>query len=330
MMNDPSHARRACSAKRARGCGWLFFLLLGVGSTLASETLSKEQLSAALKTQEKALQALVDNRALAQRKAHHYKPDKHGRTLEQDFRDNLLTPDPHEHLEALLQSARQQLAAGNVAGAQSDLMSFHQTMEEQVSLFNAIVNYWRDYGRYDAMRVRFALSLRSIIDVDLSPRREANSLLDAFDRKIAAGHFVEAMNDTEPVLRTALDDAHVAEGEELRSRIQSGAFTPPLEIPVTIPCQRAKTSSKRAVPRLDSLPEYPPDHPHGGSGDSTVAVFVSAKGCAERALVIVSSGSRLIDTAALLIAQSGRYLPGEKNGAWIGGVVVFIVKLEQF
>ena len=314
FIGENTHSNWVPQHAISKLCISLFWLMV-VMCVDAAGPLSKETLSNVLKQDKKAFDALSDANEVAERNAQNL-TDRRVRTLKQDLQDNVLAPEMRQHLQALLDSARKQLAAGNLANAQSDAVNFQQTLEQQVALFSAIAGYWRDYGRFDATVSTSQAEMMKANGIDVSDRREANSLRGALDRQIASGHFIEAMNETAPVLQTTSLRAAVSESAEIRARLENGTLTPVVEIPVEIPCKPASKSSGESVPvvgpSFDTGEEY---HPGGRGGTVQVFGIISSEGCLKRAVVLVSSGINKLDVAALRLAQHGNYFPAEIDGA---------------
>jgi hypothetical protein len=256
--------------------------------------------------------------------------DQRSRTLAQDMQDNVLTPHVRERLDALRASAREHLAAGKVNEAQTAAVSFHQLLRDQVILHNAVADYWRDYGSRDdtgPWREGYASVLKEL-DIEVPEMRETKELSAKLDEQIAAGQFIEAMTVTSPALKDTFKRASAAAAEQIRLHLQNGSFKPAAD---AVRCRPATRSTGTLLPALArDFPTSEKFNPHTGNGAASVLVIVSAEGCALDAIVVVPSGMTEIDDATRRLALAGKYVPGERDGVRIPGLISFKVKFEVF
>jgi len=301
---------------------------LAVFAAAAEEQPPAEAVAKLLQNDDKTLETLSTTKASEESGQSH--KDRRSRTIAQDMQDNVLTPNVRDQLDALRASAREHLAAGRVSEAQTAAVSFHQLLRDQVMLHNAVGDYWREYGsREDAgpWREGYASALMEL-DIEVPEMRETAELSAKLDEQIAAGQFIEAMNVTSPALKDTFKRASAAAAEQIRLHLENGSFKPSAE---AVRCRPAARSSGNLFPLLaKDFPNSENFNPHTGNGATSVLVIVSAEGCALSAIVVVPSGMKEIDTATRRLALAGKYVPGERDGVRIPGLISFRVKFEVF
>ena len=260
-------------------CGLLISCLPPLPAS-AAEPSTKDQLSTRLQQDENTLQRLSAMHAEMERQGKSMK-DHRGRTAEQDLRELVLTPETREQLQTLFARMRQALAADTLENAETSYKELHPALMSQVTLYNAIVDYWREYGRNDDVRSpRKTSATLQTYGIDVSERREVDRLRETFAQQLSNGEFVNAMNFTLPEMHRVQKVAALAEAAQVRARLENGTFTPALEMPVTSRCKPASKSSGDAIPSMGrNFPSAEKYRPRGGaSGMAEVFVNVGRMG----------------------------------------------------
>jgi TonB family protein len=245
--------------------------------------------------------------------------DWRGKTMRDDMRQHVLTPPAKAEIERLRSLADSQIKSGDADAAVGTVSSLADKLDTQIRTFQAIVAYWNSGAKNNLDRSNYLEYLRRN---GIEPRRaeEIKALQQKLADQLDAAQFDEATNQTYPALQKLLATAEQEENDAIVQKIGNASFVPFLEQRRSARCPtEATVTTGNAKPKMGATPSgkeyYPaPSKRLEEEGPVYVMVQVSAKGCAERAVVTASSGYVRLDNATLDMMMDASYLPAEADG----------------
>jgi TonB family protein len=245
--------------------------------------------------------------------------DWRGKTMRDDMRERVLTPSAQAEIERLRSLAHSQIKSGETHAADSTVSSLADTLNGEIRTFQAIAAYWNSGAKNNLDRSTY---LEYLSRNGVEPRRaeEIKAVQQKLAEQLAAAQFDEATNQTYPALQKVLATAQQEENDAIAQKIGTAGFVPFLEQKRSGRCPKpVAATSGNSKPKMGPTPSgkeyYPaPSKRLQEEGLVYVMVQVSAKGCAERAVVTTSSGYTRLDNATLDMMMDASYLPAEHNG----------------
>jgi len=245
--------------------------------------------------------------------------DWRGKTMRDDMRSHVLTSSAEAEIERLRSLAHTQINSGQADAADDTVASLATALDTEITAFQAIAAYWNSGAKNNLDRSNYLEYLRRN---GIEPRRadEIKAIQQKLAEQLSAAQFDAATKQTYPQLQQMLATAEKEESEAVQQKIGNAGFTPYLEEHRTGSCPNptARTSGSpktRMGPTPSGKNYYPaPSKKFAEEGPVYVMVQVSAKGCAQRAIITASSGYLLLDSATLDMMMDATYAPAEQNG----------------
>jgi protein TonB len=243
--------------------------------------------------------------------------DGRGRTISDDLRDFVLTPNTLDHLATLRTSSAGTLGYGADPAAAGDAA---EVLRNERAHLNFISTYWMDTVRF---RHHEAL-LRALVDrlPAESTRGSMQVIRAATDARTAcmqppfdAGQ----LSDADNALTEAYNRERQALSRLLGAQQQRDAAPRRLRIRQRdCPAPATKTSGRSApiqTPWNLSDDAYPRSARRDGvRGRVVLQIAVDAGGCVTRSEIVTTSGAPELDDAAQDAIELVRFLPAEKGG----------------
>lgn len=241
-----------------------------------------------------------------------YGPDIRGRTFSQDVTDYIVT---------IYRKRAQSSDAtpGEPARPTQDAASFATLGADLGGRAHALQDYWRIVPAMMHNRDLWPDFLnRNGMPADRPHEAAVLAAEAALRQELAGGNPSPRWAE----LASTVRDAYVAERYRLAELFAKGSV--PLKPRSTVCPPPAAGTSERAtpvpLPLASSLAEfYPVELRHSGiEGMVMVRIRIDTRGCVIALAVTGSSGSNALDQAALRMAETQSFLPGERNGHAVG------------
>jgi TonB family protein len=288
--------------------------------------MSRAQLEALLGESSTALNNLRAARNQSIPSALATREDRNGRTFKDDLRENVLLPEAETHLQSLEAAVAGDLRAGDLPGAQVNLVSLRRELALEIERFKAITDYWKEASsikprpldRETPARIN---ALRASGIEPPAADLEAAALETQFHAQIASREFAPAMNTIWPKLLDAYKLAKLQEAQLILSRLERGELQDLASALPTRKCIPAKETSHTNFPTIQQQ-GFPPTNNYytekmaaaGLEGSPEVFIVVDSRGCPERTVVIISTGNPVLDIAAARMTADAYYRPAENDG----------------
>ncbi|MBX3693770.1 MAG: TonB family protein [Steroidobacteraceae bacterium] len=265
--------------------------------------------------------------------------DIRGLTIVEDWNAQILPPQARTALEGLRATADAQAAAGDQRGLQATVATAAPLIRTEARKALLLSAYWRDSTAVRLHRDLLLPWLERVSD---------------YDRKVTLDHVTATeqrlLEQLQKALSTTRDDvtrtvdqmrrlrrtaaiyyndkrmlfAHQQTDAALAAQLPSRTRSSPCPPPVA-----AKAGSMRKYAAGVTTPMgkyYPPAaRINDVMGDVVLEMEVSAVGCMEHAKVIRTSGTSLLDEAALVWTESALFRPPMKGREFVPGKVEFTV-----
>jgi hypothetical protein len=302
----------------------------------APAVMSREQLQKLLDESGTVVNNLVTARNQEVPKELADRKDKRGQTIKADLQDNVMRPEVETRLKSLRESAAKDLAAGDLPGVQVTLINLRRELTTEIERYQGIVAYWRDIGTRGLPTGVADESVLRAHRVEPAFQKELTDLGSQLGKQIASRDFHTAMATTWPRYQDVLKRKDTEESRRIMASIDTGGFTDLHSANPTRACEPASSTSEDDVPRTRSdFPSpadfFPAKLKQLGITQGTLDVFVvvSAKGCAERAVLMKPSEYPEFDQAGLDMAVEGKYLPASKEGAAMRGGMFLRIRFDS-
>lgn len=255
--------------------------------------------------------------------------DRFGRVFSEDIYRNLMTLESKKRLDSLFDTAKAALQSHDLAAASGALDEIAARLRTEANQYTGIHQYWSKLGDHWPDRGAYLESLRKN---GLTPHRQAE--IDALEAKlreqIVANQFSEAMSQTYPALQAAYRQSGEDDAKEIEAALAEGKpYTAFLSGEGDGSCSKASVGSGTKPPSI-SAPAPADANTYSSKskdkqqeGRARVYVFVSPKGCVERALVTVTSGWADLDASALRWALKTKYAPAVQDSQPVAGGFAF-------
>jgi TonB family protein len=267
--------------------------------------------------------------------------DHLGRTPQQYYDENVLTPQIKQRLDELRAQADKQSAAGDDTGLKRSFAQATPLFGSEYSKSTALMSYVMAH----TIMKRHLDTLQPWLDRASAAEKKAiaehaTAAYEALYKRFDEGLRVKTWTGMSAagIMETAGGSIVYFNSERQRLVKQQE------DLPNPIPFEPRKRVGECPAPTVPDAgnknPSLAPDFPSsadfypkqaeaiGLSGAVSVRASVSETGCIETVEIAQSSGSRELDEAALNLALVGRYRPGSEGDKAVPGSLVYRVKFE--